>query len=80
MKIDRGFIQAMRPDSRDARLAEAIVALGRSLQLRVIAEGVETDEQYRLVSGFGCDEVQGFHLGRPVGAEEFETRWLLPIE
>tara|TARA_R110002126_G_scaffold31668_19_gene101706 strand:- start:376 stop:852 length:477 start_codon:yes stop_codon:yes gene_type:complete len=80
LKIDRGFIQAMRPDSRDARLAEAIVALGRSLQLRVIAEGVETDEQYRLVSGFGCDEVQGFHLGRPVGAEEFETRWLLPIE
>ena len=80
LKIDRGFIQAMRPDSRDARLAEAIVALGRSLQLRVIAEGVETDEQYRLVSGFGCDEVQGFHLGRPVGADEFETRWLLPIE
>lgn len=79
LKIDRGFIQAMRPDSRDARLAEAIVALGRSLQLRVIAEGVETEEQYRLVSGFGCDEVQGFHLGRPVTADAFELRWLHPI-
>ncbi|MEH6564229.1 MAG: EAL domain-containing protein [Halopseudomonas sp.] len=76
LKIDRGFIQAMRPHSRDARLAEAIVAMGRSLQLRVIAEGIETAEQYSLVTGFGCDEVQGFHLGRPIEATAFEACWL----
>tara|TARA_R110002111_G_scaffold166086_1_gene232037 strand:+ start:1479 stop:5357 length:3879 start_codon:yes stop_codon:yes gene_type:complete len=80
LKIDRGFIQAMRPHSRDARLAEAIVALGRSLQLRVIAEGIETEEQFSLVRSFGCDEVQGFHMGRPVEAQVFESRWLIPLE
>tara|TARA_Y100001970_G_scaffold239372_1_gene301259 strand:- start:6823 stop:10602 length:3780 start_codon:yes stop_codon:yes gene_type:complete len=76
LKIDRGFIQTMHPGSRDALLAQAIVAMGRSLQLRVIAEGIETEEQYQLVSSFGCDEVQGYHLGRPVAAQEFERRWL----
>ncbi|WP_341707807.1 EAL domain-containing protein [Halopseudomonas sp.] len=80
LKIDRGFIQSMRPGSRDALLAQAIVAMGRSLQLRVIAEGIETQEQYQLVSSFGCDEVQGYHLGRPVTAEEFEQRWLRSAE
>ena len=80
LKIDRGFIHAMQPDTRDARLAEAIVAMGRSLQLRVIAEGIETEEQYCLVGSFGCDEVQGFHLGRPVEAGAFEQRWLRAIE
>ncbi len=78
LKIDRGFIQSMHPGSRDARLAEAIVAMGRSLDLRVIAEGVETAEQYQLIGDFGCDEVQGYHLGRPVAAAEFEQRWLQP--
>ncbi|HCP02516.1 MAG TPA: hypothetical protein DIT61_03230, partial [Pseudomonas sp.] len=43
LKIDRGFIQTMHPGSRDALLAQAIVAMGRSLQLRVIAEGIETE-------------------------------------
>lgn len=80
LKIDRGFIQTMLPGSRDALLAQAIVAMGRSLQLRVIAEGIETEEQYQLVSSFGCDEVQGYHLGRPVAAEEFERRWLWRTE
>jgi len=66
----------MHPGSRDARLAEAIVAMGRSLDLRVLAEGVETAEQFALIGQFGCDEVQGYHLGRPVSADEFCQRWL----
>ncbi|MEE3158396.1 MAG: EAL domain-containing protein, partial [Pseudomonadota bacterium] len=76
LKIDRGFIHSMHPGSRDARLAEAIVAMGRSLDLRVLAEGVETAEQFALIGQFGCDEVQGYHLGRPVSADEFCQRWL----
>jgi diguanylate cyclase (GGDEF)-like protein/PAS domain S-box-containing protein len=73
LKIDRSFIHAMRAGSRDARLAQAIVAMGQSLQLRVIAEGVETDEQLDLLKGFGCDEVQGYLLGRPMPAGDVET-------
>ena len=78
LKIDRSFIQAMHAGSRDARLAEAIVAMGRSLQLIVIAEGVETVEQLDLLRSFGCDEVQGFYLGKPMSAEELRDRYLRP--
>lgn len=78
LKIDRTFIQAMRAGNRDSRLAKAIVALGRSLQLRVIAEGVETLEQLGLLVGFGCDEVQGYLLGYPVSAETLLTTYLAP--
>jgi diguanylate cyclase (GGDEF)-like protein/PAS domain S-box-containing protein len=70
LKIDRSFIHAMQAGSRDARLAQAIVAMGESLHLRVIAEGVETAEQLHLLKGFGCDEVQGYLLGRPMPASE----------
>jgi len=76
LKIDRSFIHAMHAGSRDARLAEAIVAMGRSLQLRVIAEGVETAEQLQLLEQFGCDEVQGFFLGKPMTAEELQKQHL----
>ncbi|WP_093391498.1 EAL domain-containing protein [Halopseudomonas xinjiangensis] len=78
LKIDRSFIQAMHAGSRDARLAEAIVAMGRSLQLMVIAEGVETAEQLELLRSFGCDEVQGFYLGKPMTAEDLQRRHLRP--
>ncbi|WP_417316274.1 EAL domain-containing protein [Cycloclasticus pugetii] len=78
LKIDRSFIQAMHAGNRDTRLAKAIVALGRSLQLRVIAEGVETLEQLGLLVGFGCDEVQGYLLGRPVPADTLLADHLLP--
>ena len=76
LKIDRSFIQAMHDDSRDTLLAQAIVAMGRSLQLRVIAEGVETREQLSLLVGFQCDEAQGFLLGRPMPADALESQFL----
>lgn len=76
LKIDRSFIQAMRDQNRDTLLAQAIVAMARSLQLRVIAEGVETREQLALLVGFGCDEVQGFLLGRPMPAADLAAQFL----
>lgn len=76
LKIDRSFIQAMRAGSRDTLLAQAIVAMGRSLHLRVIAEGVETREQLALLVGFKCDEAQGFLLGRPMNAADLESQFL----
>lgn len=76
LKIDRSFIQAMHDASRDTLLAQAIVAMGRSLQLRVIAEGVETREQLSLLVSFQCDEAQGFLLGRPMPAKDLESQYL----
>ncbi|GBD44614.1 putative signaling protein [bacterium HR40] len=66
LKIDRTFIHDIATDPTSAALCRAIVALGRSLDLRVVAEGVETREQLRLVRTFGCHEMQGYLYSRPV--------------
>ncbi len=66
LKIDREFVRDLASDPRDANLVEAIVAIARSLQLHVVAEGVETEEQLAQLAKIGCDYAQGFLLGRPV--------------
>ncbi len=72
LKIDRSFIReiAIHPD--DAAITTAIIAMGHALGLRVIAEGVETEAHLSLLQKQGCDEVQGYLLGRPVPASRFE--------
>ena len=71
LKIDRSFIReiAIQPD--DAAITTAIIAMGHALGLRVIAEGVETEAHLTLLQKQGCDEVQGYLLGRPVPADRF---------
>ena len=68
MKLDRTFVQALGTSSRAEAIADAVLALGRALDLTVCAEGVETQEQLRFLQKSGCDLVQGYLLGRP-GAE-----------
>jgi diguanylate cyclase (GGDEF)-like protein len=70
IKIDRSFVQNMETDASDAVLVRSIIELGRSLGLRVTAEGVETESVKRRLSALGCDFAQGFHIGRPVAAAE----------
>jgi len=70
LKIDRSFVHDIGHDRASAALAKAIVALGTSLQLKVVAEGVETREQLMLLRGFGCHEIQGFLFSRPLPAAE----------
>ncbi|SEL85400.1 diguanylate cyclase/phosphodiesterase [Pseudoxanthomonas sp. GM95] len=65
LKIDRGFVRDLTTDSDDAAIVSAIVALGRTLGLQVIAEGVETSEQQALLTSLGCTSLQGYLLGRP---------------
>jgi diguanylate cyclase (GGDEF)-like protein/PAS domain S-box-containing protein len=72
LKIDRSFVSNLEPDSNDFMLAEAIVAMAHKLGLRVIAEGVETEQQRRLLERVGCDYGQGYLFSRPVPAHEFE--------
>ena len=71
LKIDRAFVHDLEDNAEDAAIVSSIIALGRSLQLQIVAEGVETDGQRQYLSDLGCDLLQGYHLGRPVGAEEF---------
>ncbi len=71
LKIDRAFVRDLEKNAEDAAIVSSIVALGRSLQLQVVAEGVETREQQEYLSGLGCDQLQGYHLGRPMEPDEF---------
>jgi diguanylate cyclase (GGDEF)-like protein len=70
IKIDRSFVIRMETDHDDAVLVRSIIELGRNLGLRVTAEGVETASVYDTLRQLGCDFAQGFHLSRPVPAEE----------
>jgi diguanylate cyclase (GGDEF)-like protein/PAS domain S-box-containing protein len=70
LKIDIAFIRDIKPGSEEATITGAIIALGRALKLRVIAEGVETEAQLAFLRGRGCDEFQGYLFSRPVPAHE----------
>jgi diguanylate cyclase (GGDEF)-like protein len=73
LKIDRSFVRDIDAggDAGQGVLAQAIVSLGHSLELKVIAEGVETDAQLRFLARHGCDEVQGFYFGEPVAPADY---------
>jgi EAL domain-containing protein (putative c-di-GMP-specific phosphodiesterase class I) len=71
LKIDRSFVRDVLTDPNDAAIAGTIVALGRSLGLSVMAEGVEEQAQRDLLAEMGCYAYQGYLFGRPVAAEAF---------
>jgi EAL domain-containing protein (putative c-di-GMP-specific phosphodiesterase class I) len=79
LKIDRSFIMNMTNSVDDANIVRSAIQLGHSLNLCVIAEGIETPEHLRQLEDFGCDVAQGFHLGRPVPPEDI-PRWLHALQ
>jgi diguanylate cyclase (GGDEF)-like protein len=75
LKIDRSFISDMLADAGDMAITRAVTGLGRTLGLRVVAEGVEHIEELKVLQAIGCDEVQGYLISRPLQAHEFSA-WL----
>ena len=75
LKIDRTFVDGLPSGEQDAQIARAIIAMAHSLNLAVIAEGVETHEQLDFLREHGCDEVQGYLFGRPMPASRFEAQF-----
>jgi diguanylate cyclase (GGDEF)-like protein len=71
LKIDRSFIREIATHPDDAAITTAIIAMGHALGLKVIAEGVETEAHLALLQKQGCDEIQGYLVGRPVPADRF---------
>jgi EAL domain-containing protein (putative c-di-GMP-specific phosphodiesterase class I) len=76
VKIDRAFVNDLTTSDGDAAIVTAVIGMARSLRLRVVAEGVETAEQFAFLRAKDCDEAQGFYFSRPVSAEEV-SRMLL---
>ncbi|HSO07114.1 MAG TPA: EAL domain-containing protein [Pelomicrobium sp.] len=79
LKIDRTFVRDLETDPDDAAIVSAIMALARSLKLKVVAEGVETLGQLDALKRLDCDWYQGFLFSKPLAAEEFEARFLRPL-
>src|SRR3954447_5513075 len=75
LKIDKSFIIGMSHNSNDAVIVRSTIELGHNLGLRMVAEGVENAETWRLLRALGCDVIQGYHLSRPLPPEEI-TPWL----
>ena len=73
LKIDRSFVNMLPGDTDDCILAKAVIALGHQLNLKVVAEGVETQGQQDFLRASHCDEMQGFHFSRPVSPAELAS-------
>ena len=75
LKIDRSFVKELPSCKEDVAICQAIIALGKSLQLDLIAEGVETEEQKQFLLSCGCENIQGYYYAKPLASDEM-TRFL----
>jgi len=71
LKVDRSFIRDLATNTEDKAITEAIIAMGKTLSLTVVAEGVETQEQEAFLRAHACDEMQGYYFSRPIPGDEF---------
>ncbi len=72
IKIDRSFVNEVLTDSNDAAIIQMILAIGKTIQCNIVAEGVERLEQFEILKKFGCRFFQGFYFSRPISIEDFE--------
>lgn len=79
VKLDQTFVRGLPDDVNDAAIARAVIALGRSLKLAVVAEGVEREDQFECLRELGCDAIQGYLISRPMSENEV-AQWLSRAE
>ncbi|MGV3593433.1 MAG: putative bifunctional diguanylate cyclase/phosphodiesterase [Gammaproteobacteria bacterium] len=72
LKVDRSFIREIQTHEEDRAITQAIITMGKTLGLTVVAEGVETAEQQSFLSAHACDEIQGYYFSKPIPCEDFE--------
>lgn len=77
LKIDRGFMSAVGSKGKSETLLIAIIAFAKALEMKIVAEGVETLEQVEFCTKHGCDLLQGYYFSRPIPADEFEVNFLM---
>ena len=75
LKIDRSFVRDMMNGPKDAKIVGTIVSIAHALNLKVIAEGVETEEQLEFLRNLQCDEIQGFYYSKPLSANDIEKKY-----
>lgn len=73
IKVDKSFVQRIQNDTASRAIIEAIIALGRTLSLEVVAEGIESDATLQYLRHHGCDQAQGYHVCKPIIGSEFAT-------
>ena len=76
LKIDISFVREMLDNHHDRTIVQTIIAMAKALEMKTVAEGVETRAQARLLADMGCNEAQGYWFGRPLPANEFAAAWL----
>jgi EAL domain-containing protein (putative c-di-GMP-specific phosphodiesterase class I) len=78
LKIDASFVREIPHNKSDMEISEAIIALGKSLGMKIVAEGVETKEQLRFLQERNCDFIQGYYFSKPLPPQEFEGAFFSP--
>ena len=73
LKIDQSFVKDLPRNSEDGAIVKAIITLCRALDIKVLAEGIETDRQQAVLSAIGCDQGQGYFYSQPLWARDFES-------
>jgi EAL domain-containing protein (putative c-di-GMP-specific phosphodiesterase class I) len=73
LKVDKSFVSGMEQRPENSKLVHAMINLAHNLDLKVVAEGVETPEQLALLRDFGCDQVQGYLISRPLPLEQLQA-------
>ncbi|WP_420473634.1 EAL and GGDEF domain-containing protein [Noviherbaspirillum sp. ST9] len=73
IKVDKSFVHRLQHDNASRAIIEAIIALGRTLQLEIVAEGIESDAVVKYLRGHGCHQAQGYHFCKPIAGDQFVT-------
>lgn len=76
LKIDRSLIMNLEKDYKSTMIVKSIIKMAHSLDIRIVAEGIETEKQFEILKKFGCDRIQGYFIGKPMEASEFEEKFI----